>query len=151
MKTLKERLESKLVPNANGCLEFTGCHNGKGYGLLGVDGKTLRTHRVAWELANGEIPDGLCVLHRCDNRRCCAVNHLFLGTNSDNVADKVRKGRARTGNAGRANRVVDETMLIFMRELQMQDLNQAQIGECLGVSQITVSRYLSGKGTIPCS
>jgi len=53
----------------------------------------IRTHRLAWELANGPIPDGLSVLHHCDNPPCCNVEHLFLGTQTDNHADMVAKGR----------------------------------------------------------
>ena len=146
MKTLRERFEAKLVPGENGCLEWTGYRQPNGYGRIGAAGKMLYTHRVAWELANGKIPDGLHVLHRCDNPHCSNPEHLFLGTQADNMVDKVQKGRqGRSGNGGRTNRVVDETMVIFMKELQMQDLNQIQIGECLGVDHTTVSRYLSGK------
>jgi hypothetical protein len=53
------------------------------------------THRLAWEAAFGPVPDGLCVLHKCDNRRCCNPNHLFLGTRCDNMKDMAAKGRAR--------------------------------------------------------
>ena len=65
-----------------------------GYGKFGIGRKRFRSHRVAWRIANGPIPLGLCVLHRCDNRRCCNPNHLFLGTLTDNNHDRDRKGRA---------------------------------------------------------
>jgi HNH endonuclease len=74
------------------CIEWTKFRL-RGYGLQKFRGKTRLAHRVAWMLANGEIPDGLCVLHRCDNPPCVNVDHLFLGTHADNVADKMAKGR----------------------------------------------------------
>jgi hypothetical protein len=64
-----------------------------GYGGLSHLNKTATTHVVAWELTNGPVPDGLCVLHKCDNRPCCNPNHLFLGTKKDNTQDMVKKGR----------------------------------------------------------
>ncbi|MGH7024521.1 MAG: HNH endonuclease signature motif containing protein [Caulobacteraceae bacterium] len=55
---------------------------------------TRYAHRLAWELANGPIPDGLLILHKCDNPVCCNPDHLFLGTAADNHADCAAKGRA---------------------------------------------------------
>ena len=83
------------------CWTWTASVHGKGYGQVTIHGATKKAHRVSWELTNGPIPDGLCALHRCDNPRCVSVGHLFLGTNADNVADKMEKGRHRwvTGDA----------------------------------------------------
>lgn len=77
------------------CLVWTGYRAQNGYGRCYMGGRApLYTHRVAWELANGQpIPDGMSVLHRCDNPPCCNPSHLFLGTQPDNLADMYAKGR----------------------------------------------------------
>ena len=93
--TVGERLQRRLVRRGD-CLEWTGYTRAFGYGQLMVDGKCVGTHRVAWTLANGPIPDGICVLHRCDNPPCCEPAHLFLGTAADNTADMIAKGRHRS-------------------------------------------------------
>ena len=62
-------------------------------------GKQTGTHRVSWILTFGEIPDGLFVLHRCDNPPCLNPQHLFLGTHLENIADKISKGRQTRFNA----------------------------------------------------
>ena len=64
-----------------------------GYGQIGYQGSMLRAHRVAWMLVRGPIPKGLCVLHKCDNRKCVNPYHLWLGTLKDNTQDMMRKGR----------------------------------------------------------
>lgn len=64
-----------------------------GYGRFALDGKSQKAHRVAWELVNGPVPDGMCVLHKCDIRHCVNPDHLFLGTKKDNTTDMLNKGR----------------------------------------------------------
>lgn len=67
----------------------------QGYGLIKrKDGAQLRAHRVAYELAYGEIPSGMFVCHRCDNPRCIRPSHLFLGSHAENMTDMVIKGRS---------------------------------------------------------
>lgn len=73
-----------------GCLEWTGSLTEKGYGRL----NHKRAHRLMWEAVKGPIPAGMNVLHRCDNRPCVCIDHLFLGTNGDNNSDRSRKGRS---------------------------------------------------------
>jgi hypothetical protein len=100
-----ERLRRRLKVTANGCLEWTGSRLPRGYGHIWFNGSRTYTHRLAWELANGPIPDGLNVLHHCDNPPCCETEpseeypegHLFLGTQLDNVTDMVAKGRGAGG------------------------------------------------------
>ena len=99
--TLTERLNSGLMARANGCIEWTGTTSPKGYGHIKINGTPRRTHRVAWELAHGPIPEGVQVLHHCDNPPCAQTKptdgypdgHLFLGTNAENMADRDAKGR----------------------------------------------------------
>jgi hypothetical protein len=82
--------QSRVIPEPNtGCWLWEGPVNFFGYGLS----HHSRVHRLAWEEANGPIPDGLFVLHRCDVPSCCNPDHLFLGTHQDNADDKKRKGR----------------------------------------------------------
>ncbi len=96
----REMLESRLIPEPNsGCLLWMGHSMSKGYGQIkigGRKGKMYLTHRLAWELENGEIPDDLCVMHKCDVPACCNPAHLQLGTLAENNADMKRKGRNNT-------------------------------------------------------
>ncbi len=82
----------------HGCWIFHGAITDVGYGRLWVNKVRWLAHRFAWTIANGPIPDGKWVLHRCDVRACVRPDHLFLGDHDDNMADMARKGRAANGD-----------------------------------------------------
>jgi len=76
------------------CWEWGGFIKETGYGQFRLNrDKMITAHRASFMIFNNEIPEGLCVLHKCDNRKCVNPSHLFLGTNQDNVDDREKKGR----------------------------------------------------------
>lgn len=129
-----------------GCLVWQGGVQSKGYGTIRCNGKYEKTHRIAYLAAFGEIPDGMHVLHKCDNRRCCEPSHLFLGTNADNIEDKMRKGRG-----GKKLSYIDACEVL---RLLSEGRRQSEIAGRFGVNQSLVSRikqkrywpYASAKG-----
>lgn len=99
MKSFLDRFWEK-VNTSGSCWIWTSATWGSGYGFFWTGGK-LRSqfaHRISWELANAkEIPEGLCVMHSCDNKLCVNPAHLSLGTNKENTEDSMRKGRRAIG------------------------------------------------------
>ena len=94
-KSLSAAFHEKITGEPNsGCWLWTGASGTRGYGHIRKNGKMLKAHRVAWTLYRGAIPEGLCVLHHCDVTSCVNPGHLFIGTHTDNMRDKERKGRA---------------------------------------------------------
>ncbi len=82
------------VPGGPGCWPYPGAAITGGYRRVKWAGGRKLVHRLSWELVHGSIPDGMCVLHRCDNPPCVNPEHLWLGTYADNNADMKAKGRA---------------------------------------------------------
>lgn len=107
------------------CLVWTGGTGSKRfashalcYGVAtGPDGAKHLTHRIAWELRHGPIPNGMQVLHHCDNPPCARDDHLFLGTHIDNINDKVRKRRHCFGSKVKVSKFKEEDILKIRMDL----------------------------------
>ncbi|MBA3583021.1 MAG: HNH endonuclease [Gemmatimonadetes bacterium] len=117
------------------CWEWMGLRNARGYGRIKVGRSSeLVTHRVAWELTNGPIPDGLFVLHHCDNPPCVRPDHLFIGTTAENMADRDAKGRqARGQRQGRARLVESD-----VRYIRSSTESQRELGRRFAVDRTTI-------------
>ena len=88
-----DRFLDRVQKQESGCWVWTGANNGLGYGVMRLGLKQVYAHRFSYEQFVSPIPDGLCICHKCDNPRCVNPDHLFLGTQKDNMQDCSRKGR----------------------------------------------------------
>lgn len=105
-----ERLMKRTVVDMNtNCVVWTGAVGFGGHGQIRSEKhKLLATHRVSWEHHNGPIPEGMKLCHRCDNPPCINPDHLFLGTQADNMRDMIAKGRNRRGETHHNAKVTDD-------------------------------------------
>jgi hypothetical protein len=119
----------------SGCIPWTGSTDRKGYGKFCLpDGKMVIAPRASWELANGPIPDGLFVCHKCDNPICVNIDHLFLGTPKDNTMDAKSKGRLNHGEKCHLSKLTSDKVLEIRNLHGTGKYTQAKIAEMFNVS-----------------
>jgi hypothetical protein len=138
---MREHLKARMKIDAKGCWIWQGGTNENGYGRMRLANprRQVYPHRAAYEAFIGPIPDGLKVLHRCDVPRCINPNHLFIGTQKDNIRDCNSKGRL-VNNQGEKHGMVKLTE-DQVREIRAAAGSHAKIGRAYGVSDSTV-RYI---------
>lgn len=142
-KPIGEKLANNLAKiNDNGCINWTGRKTKWGYGTITISGKSRSAHRIAWEQAHGDIPNGLWVLHKCDNRLCCNPLHLFLGTVQDNVDDCCDKQRQTRGTMHGNHRLSDESVTLIRNKYATGKFTQVELAQEFGVLQTTISRVI---------
>ena len=120
------------------CWDWNGTKSGWGYGNLNAgQRKYAHAHRISWEIHNGPIPDGMWVLHHCDNPPCSNPRHLYLGSHSDNVDD--RQARART------NAKLDHEKVRQIVTLVLCRIPRAEVADLFGVSDSTIDAVACGQ------
>jgi hypothetical protein len=145
--TLLDRLMANLAPpNARGCRLWQ-LSTKNGYGHMSVDGEMVYTHRLLYELLVGTIPPGLQVLHSCDVKPCNTLEHFFLGTQLDNLADMRAKGRGAApppGVAGEGHHLVTlaDVDVATIRRRYLAGRGQRELAREYGCSQSTIHRYV---------
>lgn len=123
-----------------------------GYGAISRFHKTLKAHRLAFEMTHGPIPEAAVVCHTCDNPPCCNPAHLFLGSNRDNTLDCIAKGRynafkvPHTRGEQRYNAKLSDAAVRAIRDLYAEGrYTQARLAHMFNVSAFTVSSVVRGK------
>lgn len=141
-----ERLFSRFSINRKtGCLEHIGAPNSRGYVSSMLGGQRIGAHRAAYRHFYGDIPSGMVVMHKCDNRLCINPVHLALGTYKENSMDMVRKGRVSRGEHKPNSRLTRNGVIRIRHISKTQGLPQSKIAEMFGVSRRTIGKVLSGE------
>ena len=148
-KSPKERFYEQLPPESerkpDECWEWKAYCNQKrgGYGRIKVCKKQILAHRMAWELANNrKIPEGMYVLHHCDNPPCCNPEHLYLGTNQDNVRDRDTRGR---GSANVPDWIIKEALKYLLTGVTQRKVAEMLTKKGYPCCQATVSNWVRGE------
>jgi len=132
------KVEDQRQTTPDGCWIWPGAITATtGYGRALIEDRYIDAHRASWEFVHGEIPAGMDVCHRCDNRACVNFNHLFLGTRSVNMLDARDKGRL----AGQKLRLAD---IPKIREASAGGRSAASIACDFGVDRRSISNVLNG-------
>lgn len=145
----RESIRARIVIDPAGCWLWSGHINSNGYGRVTVSGKRDYAHRLSYRAFKGEIPDRMFVCHACDTPRCCNPEHLFVGSQADNMADCKRKGRANgprhlVGELHPRSKL-SNAQTEQIRSMRGSGMKQGAVGNMFGVSASTIRLIWLGK------
>jgi hypothetical protein len=145
--TTQERFLKKVYPEPNtGCWLWGGFFDKKGYGRVFYPRlKIASPHRLSYLLYKGEFDRSLLVCHSCDNPACVNPDHLFLGTNQDNIDDRNKKGRSAKGVNCASSKVTPEQVLEMRIIYDSGEMNTVQIGKKFGINSQQVGKIVNRK------
>lgn len=145
-KPLIEIFQAKVMPEPmSGCWLWTACIDVVGYGKIRVGRSQKLAHRLSYELHKGEIPIGLKVCHHCDNPGCVNPDHLFLGTQKENMNDSARKGRhADHSGSKSACAKLNEFQVSIIREAKLAGHKRADVAKYFKMSISAINHIFLG-------
>lgn len=138
-ESLFDRIIMRVVFTPDDCWEWQGGLS-HGYGRVGINNKTVSTHRAMYEILKGPIRQGMFLCHKCDNPKCCNPDHLFEGTQLDNMQDCKSKGR----NKPPPNKKLNSLQVEEIRSLYVSGMGQKEIANKFNITQSNVSKIVTG-------
>lgn len=143
---LQIRFDEKWMPEPNsGCWLWLAALNKNGYGAILATARSSLASRASWALHRGPIPTGLHVLHKCDVRCCVNPDHLFLGTQADNLADMDRKGRRKSGSLRGDRHHQAKLKTDDVLKIREAGGSPTVVAQSYGVSRTTIGDILAGR------
>lgn len=151
----EKRFRSKILKHGNGCHLWQCGKDKDGYGKFAITGrgprknnpvpvqKHVRSHKLIWELEFGPVSNGLVVRHTCDNPSCCNIEHLVIGTQSDNRRDCVTRGREPRGEQKSISKINNDKVL-QIRKLSATGMNCCAVARATGVTRSIARSVLNG-------
>jgi len=146
-----QRFMSKVSKDQCGCWIWTGSirtasrANNLVYGSICLNGKVKLAHRASWEIHNGTIPDGKIICHSCDNPKCVNPEHLWVGTQKDNIQDAWRKGRGKGNVLPGENHPNAKLTKLNVKEIRESDMIGIELAKKFNVSKATISMIKNNK------
>ena len=142
--TIHERFLNSFCVANNNCWLWGQAFRSSGYGCMTWEKKVIDAHRYSYSYYKGEIPKGLFVCHRCDNKMCVNPDHLFVGTPKDNVLDMVNKKRQRVGEKTNLNKL-SELQVIDIKNCLSMGVRQIELVKKYNVSRTCICDIKTGK------
>lgn len=141
---MKREIERKVKINSDQCWEWQGAKHKQGYGNIIFKKKCWLSHRLAWTIYKGEIKDNLKVCHKCDKPLCCNPNHLFLGTQLENVQDGFAKGRMKKNIPATRRIKLNYSQVTEIKKLHDGGMTRKELEKKYDVSQTCIAKIING-------
>lgn len=143
MKSVEERFEDKIFYSPDGCWYWTAASS-MGYGQFMLNGKSVKAHRLSYEIHKGPVSTELDVLHTCDNSRCVNPDHLYLGNDFDNMRDMIKRGRRNHAIGSRIG-ISKLTELQVIEIRSQKNPKSTELAKKYGVSRFTIRFIIKRK------